>query len=220
MRARIVLPVRALTGMRKILLSVLILTLTASAADARRRHHHRYYMREAPVMMLMPGELDARSRSRIDSPAQLVPRDWQLQPADPKWQGRRYLAPDGSAWLALYATPAANDAQARFQAVAFADGEEITYLRGEHDRLTVSGVKGDRIFYRKVMLACGGAVWRYIALDYPAQEKPRFDRFVERASRGFERIADDGCGESLFTPPQPASAPEEPKPDAKPAQPN
>jgi serine/threonine-protein kinase len=130
------------------------------------------------------------------------------------------VAPDGSAWLAFYATSAANDTQARFQAVAFADGEEITYLRGERDRLTVSGLKGDRIFYRKVMLACGGSVWRHIALDYPAEDKRQFDRFVERASRGFERIADDGCGDSLFMPPQPASIPAEPKPDAKPAQPN
>jgi hypothetical protein len=211
--------------MRRILLTALIVAVTASAADARHRHRHRFYMREAPVMMLMPGAPEAverGARSRMESPAQLVPRDWQLQAPDANWKGRRYIAPDGNAWLALYATPAAKDAQARFRAVAFADGEDITYLRGERDRLTVSGLKGDHIFYRKVMLACDGTVWRHVALEYPAQEKMQFDRLVERVSRGFERIADDGCGENLFTPPQPvATPPAEYSPtDDKPAKPN
>ena len=63
---------------------------------------------------------------------------------------------------------------------------------------------------------------RAVALEYPAQDKARFDRMVEMISRGFDRIADDGCGDNLFTAPQPASAaPAAPKPDeAKPAKPN
>lgn len=209
--------------MRRIVLIALILAVTATTADARRRHyrHHSYYIRHAPVMLVAPGAAEVATRGmrgRIDSPAQLVPRDWQLQPPDPNWQGRRYVAPDGSAWLALYSATAANDATARFKAVAFADGEDVTYLRGERDRLTVSGLKGDRIFYRKVMLACDGTLWRHIALEYPAQAKVSFDRFVENVSRGFERIADDGCGDNLFTTPQPASVPAEQKPaEAKPA---
>ena len=201
------------------MLIALILAVTATSADARRRHH-RYYIRHAPVMMVMPDAADmARGmRGRIEQPAQFVPRDWQLQPPDPNWQGRRYVAPDGSAWLALYSANATNDAATRFKAVAFADGEEVTYLRGERDRLTVSGFKGDRIFYRKVALTCGGTQWRHIALEYPAEAKTRFDRYVESVSRGFERIADDGCGDNLFTTPQPASA--APAPAEKPATPN
>ena len=210
--------------MRKLVLAALILAVTATAADARRRHHrHHYYYQHAPVMLMGPGAVEAMrgERRRIDSPAQFVPRDWQLMPPDPNWQGRRYMAPDGNAWLAFYATNAANDATARFKAVAFADGEDVKYLRGEHDRLTVSGLKGDRIFYRKVMLACGGTIWRHVAMEYPAAEKPRFDRFVEGMSRGFDRIADDSCGDNLFSSPQPVSAQpkgdEKPKADEKPA---
>jgi len=210
--------------MRKAVLIALILALTATTADARRRHHRgHFYLRHAPVMMLPAAaeDLAREPRGRIEI-SQIVPRDWQLQPPDPNWQGRRYVAPDGNAWLALYSTNAANDAAARFKAVAFVDGEEVTYLRGERERLTVSGLKGDRIFYRKVMLACGGTQWRHVALEYSAQDKTRFDRLVENLSRGFERIADDGCGDNLFTAPQPASAtPAAPKPDeAKPAKPN
>ena len=99
--------------MRKTVLIALILALTATAADARRRHHHRghYYLRAAPVMMVPPAaeEFAREPRGRIEA-SNIVPRDWQLQPPDPNWQGRRYLAPDGSAWLALYSTNAANDA--------------------------------------------------------------------------------------------------------------
>lgn len=213
--------------MRKLVLAVLtlvILAVTVSAADARRRHYRYYIPRHAPAMLMVPpGFAEARQpRSRLEHPAQLIPRDWQMQPPDARWQGRRYIAPDGSAWLAFYATAAANDAQARFQAVAFGEGEQVTYLHGTQDRLTVSGLKGDRIYYRKVMLACGGTAWRHLALEYPADAKFNFDRFVERLSRGFDRIAEEDCGGDLFTAPQPASTPPAPpKPEEeKPPQPN
>jgi hypothetical protein len=42
------------------------------------------------------------------------------------------------------------------KAVAFADGEQITHLRGERSWIEVSGFKGDRIFYRKAIVVCGG----------------------------------------------------------------
>ena len=203
--------------MRFLLLIVLILAFTAETADARRRHRH---YRHAPVMLVMPPDAEFARGQRGDrgrEAASLVPRDWQLQPPDPNWQGRRYVAPDGTAWLALYSATAANDTTARFKAVAFVDGEEVTYLRGERDRLTVSGHKGDRIFYRKVMLACDGTSWRHVALEYPAQAKEKFDRYLERVSRGFERIADDGCGDNLFTTP-PAATSETKPADTKPAE--
>ena len=209
--------------------AILILLALPTAADARGRHHH--FGRHFDVrQVLLPATETARPdrlRPRDTDAAELVPRDWQLQPASPAWQGRRYISPDGSAWIALYATAAANDAAARFKAVGFGDGEELTYLRGERDRLTVSGLKGDAIFYRKVMLACGGTVWRHVAAEYPAAAKRNFDGIIERMSRAFERVADGACGESVFTHPQPvANAPkpeEKPigeKPTEKPAAPN
>jgi len=202
--------------MRKIVLAAVILAITASTADARRRHHRVFIYQQAPVMLMAPDAGDMRSRRGRVDPVQLVPRDWQLMPPDPNWQGRRYMSPQGDAWLAFYATNAANDSQARFKAVAFGDGENVTYLHGERDRLTVSGFKDDKIFYRKVTLACGGTIWRHVAMEYPAGAKEKFDRLVERLSRGFEQIADDTCGDNLFSSPQPVSAPAQ-KPDEKPA---
>ena len=193
--------------MRKLPLILVLLALTATAADARHRHrHYGRHFDSREVLLPAPEMMRPESpRPRDASIAELVPRGWELQPASPAWQGRRYLAPDGKAWIAFYATSAANDAAARFKAVAFGEGEQPTYLRGERDRLTVSGLKGDTIFYRKVMLACGGTVWRHVAVEYPATAKQPFDATIERLSRAFERIADDSCAESVFTHPQPVA---------------
>ena len=200
--------------MRRLVLIALIVALSATAADARRRHHHGWH--RAPVMMLNPGMpgLDvpremARDMRGPDMPrgsprnSSFIPADWKLQAEDPNFSGRRYMAPDGSAWLALYSAPTDKESAAvHLKNVAFADGEEVTYLRGARDWLAVSGLKGDRVFYRKATLACGGASWRHIAFEYPAQQKAALDRVVERAAQAFDRLAEESCGGDLFTHPK------------------
>src|SRR5262249_27803161 len=121
---------------------ILILLVFTTSADARRRHHHGRHFDDRQVLLPAPDVSPRDARDRDAKVAALVRRDWQLQPASPAWQGRRYVSPDGSAWIAFYATNAANDAEARFKAVAFGDGEELTYVHGERDRLTASGLKG------------------------------------------------------------------------------
>jgi hypothetical protein len=194
-----------LSDMGRLLLIALLLAVSVSDADARRRHRHWH---RAPVMMIAPGidmpremhGLDPREMRRDSS---FIPADWKLQPEDPNFSGRRYMAPDGSAWLALYSAPADKDkVAAHLKNVAFADGEEITYLRGARDRLAVSGLKGDRVYYRKAALTCGGTLWRHIAFEYPAEQKPMLDRLVERAAQAFDRLAEDSCGGDLFTHPK------------------
>jgi serine/threonine-protein kinase len=170
--------------MRKLLLIALLLAVTATAADARRRGHG--YLRmggpAAPIEAL-------------------IPPDWRLAPQEQNWQGRRFISPEGDAWLALYSSPA--DAQAldaHLKQVTFVDGEDITYLRRDRDWLVVSGFKGekeDRIFYRKVVLACGGSTWRHIAFEYPVEAKRAFDRFVTRVSIAMDRAARVDCNETV-----------------------
>lgn len=194
--------------MRRLLLIALILAVSASAADARRRHHHRHW-RDAPVMMITP-DMDApRDMRGYDTPREgrgpssFIPADWKLQPEDPNFSGRRYMAPDGSAWLALYSAPAKKEeVAAHLKSVAFADGEDVTYIRGARDWLAVSGLKGDRVYYRKASLSCGGTTWRHIAFEYPAEQKPILDRMVERAAQAFDRLAEESCSGDIFTHPK------------------
>jgi hypothetical protein len=62
------------------------------------------------------------------------------------------------------------------------NGERITYQRQGAGWIVVSGYHGDRIFYRKAMLACSNHQWHQLTFEYPAPEKREFDVFVTRAS--------------------------------------
>src|SRR5262249_12068590 len=80
--------------------------------------------------------------------------------------GKRFLSPDGSSSLAVYAFSTASEPIAsHMQSVAFAKDEMPTYLLGERNWIVVSGTKGDRIFYRKATIACGGKAWHHIAFE-------------------------------------------------------
>jgi hypothetical protein len=169
---------------------LIFLAIGVSAADARRRglHHHQ-------SDALGTGESPA---SRGDAAAGLVPSNWRLQPSDTNWKGKRYLLPDGDAWFALYISPADQEPiAAHMRAVTFADGEEITYLRGERDWIVASGQKAGRIFFRKAMLACGGKSWRHIAFEYALEAKRRMDRVVTRAARVLDDSTDEDCAAAV-----------------------
>ena len=58
---------------------------------------------------------------------------------------------------------------------------------------SVTGFNGDRIFYRKAMLACQNRSWHHISFDYPAGEKRAYDRFVTRAEKALAANRNDGC---------------------------
>jgi len=73
------------------------------------------------------------------------------------------------------------------------EGEEVTYLRGERSWIAVSGFKGDRIFYRKAVLACAGDRWHQVAFEYPASAKRSMEDFVNRAAEGLDETRDRGC---------------------------
>jgi hypothetical protein len=124
----------------------------------------------------------------------IVPADWTLLPEDPSSHERRFVSPSGDAWLALYAEPADREpTQAHIAQVRQHENERITYEREEQTWIVVSGYIGDRIFYRKAMLACGGQVWHHLAFEYPAIQKRAFDLFVTRASYALQAYGQVGC---------------------------
>jgi hypothetical protein len=128
--------------------------------------------------------------------ANVVPPGWRLQPNDPSWRGSRFVSPDGSSWFAAYSSPVASEpVVAHMNTIAAQEGEAVTYFRRESDWLAVSGIKGNKIFYRKAVIACGGKVWHHIAFEYPAMRKRQMDTFVNRASRSIDHAEYDSCGE-------------------------
>jgi len=135
---------------------------------------------------------NAHHREGHPNAAQIVPPEWRLQRPDPKWQGRRYISPDGSSWFTAYSTPA-NGATSQVDAMASQPGERITYQRREPDWGAISGYKDDKIFYRKAVLACGRRVWHHLAFEYPASRKREMDAFVIRASRSIDRAENESC---------------------------
>jgi len=207
--------------MSRLLLVLLLLAVTADSADARRRHHrHQYYDAYPEAVVPQDGRTVAPDRedrwrardAEDDSRAGFVPPTWQLQPPDPNWHGKRFASPDGTAWLATYASAAEKEAVAgHMKTVAFGDGEQITYLRGERTWIAVSGFKGDRIFYRKAVLACGGRVWRHVALEYPAENKRSLDAFVQRASAVVDATANEACDTAVSSPAPSSLAPPTPR---------
>jgi hypothetical protein len=202
--------------MQRTILIVLILAFGVVEADARRRGHRSpraYPAVERYAPAVVPG---ARYRSpsarygaaptgRYESPrrtqddaSRLVPPGWQLQPPDPNWNGRRYLSPDGTASVAYYSAPTDQEPiAAHMKAIAFVDGEEITYLRGERDWIVVSSLKGDRIFYRKAALACGRKSWHHLAFEYPAEAKRNMDGLVTNVARALDDYENYGCEPAL-----------------------
>ena len=200
--------------MRQLVLAVILLALTAATADARRhgRYHYRHSFARQSLEFIAPptagdrreigrhsaprGETERRAVERGDILA-LLPPNWRPQPPEPNEPGRRYVSPDADAWLALYASDADQASlDQHLKAVAFNEGEELTFLRRERDRVTVTGFKAgdtDRTFYRKVVLACGGRTWRHIAFEYPAKMKSTLDRLITLMSRMAEETVAEHC---------------------------
>jgi serine/threonine-protein kinase len=157
--------------MRTILLAALLLVSTLPTANAQGAE---------------PGNV----RGGI---ASVLPADWTLEPRDPNWSGKRFVSPDRRAWLAIYEARADGDTKGFMDSVAFAHGERVTYSRRGRGWVVSSGFKGDRIFYRKAMLACGDAAWHQIAFEYPAAEKRAYDRFVTLTEKALAAHRNDGC---------------------------
>ena len=126
----------------------------------------------------------------------LVPNSWILLPPDPQSYGRRFVSPTGDAWLWFFAVPVNREAAVNANAHQFAPPptEQVTYERRGSDWVVSSGYRGDRIFYRRAMLACRGTKWRHIEFEYPALEKRYFDDFITRTSFALRAYQDVGCG--------------------------
>lgn len=185
--------------MKKSLIMLFALLVSVSSADARRgRHHHG--PKSAPVSQELDRakevgvDRDYRAASDEDDVTGWLPPGWQLQPIDPNWKGRRYISPDGFASIAVFSSQVSElSVPNQMRDIAFVEGEQISYLRGERDWIIVSGSKDNHIFYRKAALACGGKSWHRIEFNYPFEDKVKLDNLVSRFSRRLDSYRSAGC---------------------------
>jgi hypothetical protein len=114
----------------------------------------------------------------------LVPPNWVADTDVPSTEPPRYISPDGSAWVSMFATSGGERMQ-----ISVRPDEQITYKRVTPGFVAVSGFKGgNRIFYRKSNLACGGKRWHHLVLEYDAADKRKMDRLVTRLAHGMNRF--------------------------------
>jgi hypothetical protein len=66
------------------------------------------------------------------------------------------------------------------------EGEQITYRHRETRLLVISGLKRDRIFYRKSILSCRDTVWNSVAIEYPSARKDAFDGLVAQVAKSLK----------------------------------
>src|SRR5215213_644134 len=91
-----------------------------------------------------PAKAPLPYQHRPSATATVVPADWRELPPDERWHGTRFVSPDGSSWLAVYAAPKTGSIEAHMNATTQVDRETITYLVRRPGWLVVSGHKGDR----------------------------------------------------------------------------
>jgi len=123
----------------------------------------------------------------------IAPRNWTLLPYG-KDNERRFVSPQRDAWLSLYATHVEGSTAAHLERWGVKPGEQVTYEKRGRDWAVISGYTGgDRIFYRRTMLACGGRKWHDLDFEYPARDKRAMDEFVTRASHALAAYRSIGC---------------------------
>lgn len=114
-----------------------------------------------------------------------VPANWRAGPPPENDDGRAFTSPDGSAHLTISGGLNIWDTIAEGMAAQESgpQGATITYRHREARATTLSGTKGNLIFYEKHVLACHDQVWNSVYVDYPAARKKEFDPLVGHVAR-------------------------------------
>jgi hypothetical protein len=109
-----------------------------------------------------------------------VPAGWKSAPPPENGDGLIFVSPDGRAHLIVSGSLNISDTIAEGRAVyeKREDGETVTYKHRDAHAITLSGTKGDLIFYEKHILSCRDQVWNSIYIEYPAASRNEFDPLI------------------------------------------
>ena len=109
-----------------------------------------------------------------------VPQGWSRGNPPENDDGLRWTSPDGAAEVAVYGGFQVLDSleEALRTEADLGDGATTTYkAMGKHG-FTISGLKGDKIIYRRSLLSCKDGVWNSVEIIYPKAQKAVFDPIV------------------------------------------
>ena len=140
--------ITALSCMRILLLAALIVLMGIGGADARRRHHHRgtdsvQFASPTVEPAFESRQNTARSRRQPPTVASLVPGNWVLEQQNPNWNGKRFLSPDRTSWLAIYRASAEEEPIAdHMRSIIFAKDETHHVSEGRADVGRRVGLQG------------------------------------------------------------------------------
>ena len=125
------------------------------------------------------------------------PADWTPGPEPENGDGLHFTSPDGAATVTISGSLQAFDTIKEYlDIVAEEKGGRITLEKRGPRSIVQSGLRGDRIFYKKSLLTCKDEVWNNLLIEYPAARKKEFDALVAhvagslRGGRGYQA----GCG--------------------------
>ncbi|MDX2263538.1 MAG: hypothetical protein NW215_01010 [Hyphomicrobiales bacterium] len=115
-----------------------------------------------------------------------------FEPAPPPetGDGQTFITEDGRAKIVTYAalnTQAYTLSTYRRTLLANYDGYNLLdYQPRGKTWFVLSGFRGDRIFYEKVMFSCGDRVINVLAISFPTEEKPVYEPIVEQIEDDFK----------------------------------
>jgi hypothetical protein len=117
-----------------------------------------------------------------------VPRDWRAGRPPDNNDGLRFTSPDGTATITVSGGYRMADtvAEALTSEQAADEGETVTYQTRGPRMAVISGMRGQTVFYRKVVLSCKDQVMNRVSIEYPVARKQQFDALVTHAAASLQ----------------------------------
>ena len=100
--------------------------------------------------------------------------------------GQSFTGPEGANFLVYARLNAGNETPASYLAKLLADSSHpnVRYTHIGNNRLTISGVRGDLIYYDAYIFSRRGIVHAF-EIEYPTKFKASYDPTVQRMARSF-----------------------------------
>ena len=111
--------------------------------------------------------------------------------------GRQFLSNDGHVKLIVFAAyNVENMGLDEYRSTLlkqFKGHDNIGYGPRGNSWFVLSGLRGDNIYYEKVLFACGGSIINAFALTYPQDRKLAFDSIVTGIEKSFRSSSGAAC---------------------------